>query len=247
MNEKIIHGLIIGGIVLLVVIAFLQIGEKQTISSSDNTHKISVTGSAEKDVLPDEVVLSLTVLSEGSDAKQVQEKNSQQMNTAIEALKNAGIKDNEIETTQYSLYPWQEWDQTTQKNLNKGYRLQQTISVTTTETAKAGELLDLAVKNGINTVDSMSFRLSNSKEQQVKEALVAEASAKAKEKAKMLAKSLDVSLGDVLFVTESSYNPGPWYYNGAMKTTAIETAAAPTISPQQVKVSLQVNVDFEIE
>ncbi len=247
MNDKTIHGLIIGGIILTVVLAFFQMAGKQTIISGDNTHKISVTGSAEKDVLPDEVVLSLTVLSEGSDAKQVQEKNSQQMNTVIEALKNAGIKDNEIETTQYSLYPWQEWDQTTQKNLNKGYRLQQTISVTTTETTKAGELLDLAVKNGINTVDSISFRLSNSKEQQLKEELVAEATSKAREKAKTLAKNLDVSLGDVLFVTESSYNPGPWYYNGAMKTTAMETAAAPTISPQQVKVSLQVNVDFEIE
>ncbi len=247
MNEKTIHELIIGGIILLVVIAFLQIGEKQTIIGGDNNHKISVSGTAEKEVLPDEVVLSLTVLTEGSDAQQVQDKNSQQMNTVIAALKAAGIKDNNIETSQYNLYPWQEWDQTTQKNVNKGYRLQQTIRVITTETAKAGELVDLAVKNGVNTIDSISFQLSSTKEQQVKEVLVAEATGKAKEKAKTLAKHLDVSLGDVLYVTEANYNPGPWYYNGAMKTTAMETAAAPTINPQQVKVSLQVNVDFEIE
>ncbi len=169
------------------------------------------------------------------------------MNTVIAVLKTTGIKEKEIETTQYSLYPWQEWDPTNQKTVNKGYRLQQTISVTTTETAKAGELVELAVKNGINTVDSISFRLSNTKEQQVKEELVAEATAKAREKAKTLAKNLDVSLGDVLFVTESSYNPGPWYYGGAMKATTMEAAVAPSISPQQVKVSLQVNVDFEIE
>lgn len=247
MNEKTIHGLIIGGIILIVVLAFFQMAGKETIISGDTTPKISVTGTAEKDTMPDEVVLMLTVLTEGSDAKQVQDKNSQQMNTVIDALKNAGIKDKEIETTQYNLYPWQEWDPTTQKSVNKGYRLQQTISVTTKETAKAGELVDLAVKNGINTVNSISFRLSNTKEQQVKEELVAEATSKAREKAKTLAKNLDVSLGDVLFVTESSYNPGPWYYGGAMKTTAMETAAAPVISPQQVKVSLQVNVDFEIE
>ncbi len=247
MNEKTTQLVIFGGIIVLVIIAFLQIEQKQTIISSDTSPKISVSGMAEKEVLPDEVVILLTITTEGRDAKQVQDKNSQQMNAVIKALTLAGIKDKEIETTGYSLYPWQEWDSMAQKTVNKGYRLQQTITLTTKEITKTGELVDLAVKNGINTVNGISFRLSMQREQEVRQELVSLASSQAREKAEILAKSLKVSLGDVIYATESNLNNGPWYYSGMMKAVAMEAASAPDIAPEQVKVSIQVNVDYEVD
>lgn len=244
MNDKTIHGLMVGGVILLVVLALFQLGEKN--SYGENIAKISVSGTAETDVLPDEVLLTLTVLTEGSDAKDVQDRNTQQMNTVITALKATGIKDKEIETTGYNLYPWQEWNPALQKSVEKGYRLQQTITVTTKETTKAGELVDIAVKSGVNTVNGISFRLSTDREQEVREELVALASTKAREKAETLAESLKVSLGDVLYATENSFNNGPWYYGSVAKAVVMEATSAPDIAPEQVKVSIQVNVDYEV-
>ncbi|MBI4152013.1 SIMPL domain-containing protein [Candidatus Woesearchaeota archaeon] len=244
MDDKTMQVLTVAGVVLLLLMTLFS--EKQ-ISLSAEKNKISVSGTAETEAMPDEVVLSFTVLTEGNDAKKVQEQNSHKMNSVIAGLREAGIKDKEIETTGYNLYPWQEWDPSLQKSVEKGYRLQQTISVTTKATERAGELVTLAVQNGVNTVNGISFRLSSEKEQEVREQLVEEASAKAREKAESLARSLGVSVGDVLHVTESGFPSGPWYFDRAMKSGVVLEAAVPEISPEQIKLSLQVNVDFAVE
>jgi len=236
-----------GGMLLLLVLAFTQMGSKQIVVSNDAVNKISVTGSAGKEVMPDKAVLTLSVMTEGKEAKGVQDQNSKKMNEVMMALKDAGLDTKDIETTQYTLYPWDEWDPTTQKNVNKGYKAENIIQVTLNDISRAGEIVDVAVKSGVNSVNNVAFMLSEAKEKEVKDSLVKEASTQARAKAENLAKGLGVSVGKVLFVTETSYNPGPWYYNTFSKAAAMESAAPTPINPQSVKVSLQVNVDFEIE
>ena len=89
MEEKMIY---VFGLIALIVVAgiFYTMGEKQIIVSYDNTNKISVSGSAEKEVMPDEAILMLSVITEGKEAKQVQDENSVNMNNVIEALKAEG-------------------------------------------------------------------------------------------------------------------------------------------------------------
>lgn len=242
------HWFIVGGLLVLLVLALTQTSEKQiVVQSSNEIHKISVTGSAGKEVMPDKVVLTLSVMSEGKEAKVVQEQNSQKMNEVMKALKDAGLDTKDIETTQYTLYPWSEWDSALQKSVNKGYRAENMIQVTIKEISRAGEILDIAVKSGVNTVNNVAFMLSEVKEKEVKDALVKEASSQARAKAENLAKGLGVSVGKVLFVTETGYNQGPWYYNALSQAALMEASAPTPINPQQVKVNLQVNVDFEIE
>lgn len=248
MNEKTMHIIIIGGIIVILALLFYSMGEKQIlVSTSGEVPKISVTGDAETDVMPDQVVLSLTVLTEGKDAASVQTDNSKKMNQVMDALKNEGVTEKEIETTNYNIYPWQEWDQTTQKTINKGYRAQHTIQVKRNDIKSAGKMLDLAVKNGINTVDNVYFTLSDAKEKEVKEELVATASAKAKKKAETLAKNLGVSVGKVRMVSESSYSPPLYYASYAKSEMATDMAVQPNLSPKSVKVNLQVHVEYGIE
>lgn len=237
----------IGGIFLLLVLALTQNGGKQIVVSNDAINKISVTGSAGKEVMPDKVILTLSVVTEGRDAKIVQDQNKEKMNAVMRALEEAGLNDKDIETTQYTLYPWSEWDSTIQKSVNKGYRVENMVQVTLKDISRAGEILDIAVKGGVNMVNNVAFMLSEAKEKEVKDELVKEASSQARAKAENLAKGLGVSVGKVLVVTETSYNPGPWYYNTFSKESVMIDNAPTPINPQNVKVSLQVNVDFEIE
>jgi len=249
MNEKTTHLTIIGGIIIIIALLFYSLGEKQIlIQTSPQVPTIQVTGDAETDVMPDQVVISLSVLTEGKDATSVQTENSKKMNQVLDALKNEGVKESEIETLNYNLYPWQEWDYKTETLVNKGYRLQHTIQVKRTDVKSAGKLLDLAVKNGINTVDNVYFTLSDDKEKEVKEELVAKASLKAKEKANSLAKNLGVTVGKVRSVSQSSYSP-PIYYASYMKaeTAASDISPTPSLSPKSVKVNMQVNVEYGIE
>lgn len=247
MNDKNMQWILVGLVVLVLASLFFVMGRQQIVVSSDQTARISVTGNAETEVMPDKAQISLTVLTEGKDAQKVQEENAVKMNTVVDALKQNGVDEKDIETSNYNLYPWDEWDPITQKMISKGYRLQQTITVSTTDVKNVGKLLDIAVANGINNVNNVAFMLSDTQEAAVKAELLAEASAKAKEKAKTLADNLGVSLGGVLTVSESGYYP-PMYYSSYMAKGGVAEAAVDTsISPQNVKVSLQVNVDYRIK
>ena len=249
MNEKTMHIAIMGGIVIILALLFYSMGEKQiVVTTSEQLGKITVTGDAETDVMPDKAQLYLTVQTEGKDAQTVQLDNSKKINKVLDALKAAGIEKSQIETTSYSLYPWDEWDPVTNKLVRKGYRAYHTIVVSTTDIENVGKLLDLAVKNGVNTVDNVQFTLSDQLEKKTKEELVATASTKAKQKATTLASNLGVSLGKVLSVSESSYNP-PIYYASYAKASMEDATFAPetSLSPKSVKVNLQVNVEYGIK
>jgi len=247
MEEKMIY---VFGLIALIVVAgiFYTMGEKQIIVSYDNTNKISVSGSAEKEVMPDEAILMLSVITEGKEAKQVQDENSVNMNNVIEALKAEGIDKKDIETTSYYLYPMQEYDYEQKKTIDKGYRLTNTIKVTTSDVENAGKLLDIAVKNGANQVENVYFQLSEDKEKEVKSELVAEATKNAKEKAETLASNLGASVGKPISISESSYYPPIYYAKGvAMMAETAASAPSPQINPESIKVTLTVNVDFSIE
>lgn len=231
------------------VIAVLLGGVFYTLNDKDEQDEtVSVTGNAETKVMPDEAELSFSVVTEGKDAALVQTQNAESMNKVIDALKAAGLTDKEIQTTNYYMYPWKEYDYQTGKTIDKGYRLTQSISVKIKDIKTVGDILNVAVQNGANQVDSLNFKLSTELETQTKNALVAEATKNAKDKALTLAQNLDVELGDPVSISETNYYV-PRFYASASKDMAMvgEAAAAPQINPQEVNVQLGIAVVFEIE
>ena len=252
MNQKIMHMFAFGVIIVVFLGMFYLGGGDKNITITPNTvNKISVSGEAETDVMPDEVVIRLSVVTEGKEAESVQDENTEEVNNVIEALKKAGVKEDEIETTGYNLYPWKEYDYMLKKQVDKGYRLTQTITLTVGDVEKTGEYLTIAVKSGINQVDNINFQLSDKLEKEVKDALVAEATTNAKEKAKTLAKNLDIKVGKAISVSETNYYVPRYYAGGfdeeeAVEMVSMDFASAPKISPENVEVTLGINVDFEI-
>ena len=249
MNEKNYPWIVACLLVILIGGMFYFLGSKQLVVSSESTPKISVSGSAEKEVMPDKAVLTLTVQTEGETANKVQADNAVIMDKVIKALKEAGIKDQDLETSGYYLYPWKDYNYQTGETKNKGYKLENTLTVTTYEIGEVGKLIDLAVANGVNNVRNAVFSLSDDKEKQTKSELVAQASQNARLKAKSLADNLDVSLDKPILITESSYTPGIWYARSEMlsATKAVDSAPPTPINPQQVTVSVSVNVDYSIK
>ena len=99
MEHKIGHWFAFGAILLLLLGIFYSMGAKDIMVTTNQVNKISVSGDAETEVMPDEAVIRLSVVSEGKDAETVQDENSEKMNAVMEALKKAGVKEDEIETT----------------------------------------------------------------------------------------------------------------------------------------------------
>ena len=211
--------------------------------------KISASGTSELTVAPDEAIMRIKVETKAKTAKETQDKNSETMTQVQSALKRAGIASDKIETDQYNLYPWTEWDNVQQKSIEMGYTLYHTIKVTTTDLNKVGEFIGTAVDAGANGVENIQFDLTDKKKEEVRKDALQQAAQNAKAKAETIAAGLGVKIGAIQDISESSFNYGPIYrgYDMAMKSMGgmAESAPAP-IQPEQISVQATVSVSYRI-
>ncbi|HZA08153.1 MAG TPA: SIMPL domain-containing protein [Nitrososphaeraceae archaeon] len=74
-------------------------------NNTNNPNTLFVTGIANTKVKPDKVILSLGVETNNKTANAVLIANSKIMNKVIDALKTAGVKENETSTSSLSISP----------------------------------------------------------------------------------------------------------------------------------------------
>lgn len=238
----IMFGLLI--VVLLAVIFSNFRTSSQVITIADKNPTISVSANAEKEVMPDEVVLRFSVITEGLESEKVQQQNTLKMNNVMETLKKF---DAIIETIDYYLYPKKRYDPDLRKSVDDGYELRQTVKITTKKIEETGKIITAATQSGANSVQGISFQLSDELEEEIKEELLAKATTDAKLKAEVMAKNAKVSLGKLASLNENSAGYYPRY--DVMTESAVMKAGAtpePQIEPKKVSVSLGVSASFYI-
>jgi uncharacterized protein YggE len=206
---------------------------------------ISVSGQSEYIVAPDEAELMIVVETTGGTAKEAQDMNSAKSNAVVLALTKFVDKD-DIETVSYYLYPLEYFNPQTNKPVPQGYRQTHTMKVTLKDIGAVGDVIDAATNAGATGIQGVSFVLSDDLEEQANTHALGMAVQNARQKADALAHALKVGVGDVVTVSESNYQyyPRPIAYGMDMAVGASEKTP---ILPQDVTISLNVNVIFEIE
>ena len=237
---------VIGLVAAVLVLAYGKSNIQTTGGVQINT--ISVAGNGIVTTQPDEATMNIVILTVTPTAEMAQSNNAEISTKVNAALKAAGIKEDDIETTGFNLYPRYEWNPDKNKNELKGYELRNTLKVKTSDTKNVGKYLDAATNAGANTIENVYFGLSKDKEKQVNAQALKLASGMAKEKARSIADSLGVSLGDIVTVSESNVGYTPQYYpmyarGGDMMASAKEETA---ISPTDIEVNAYINVAYEI-
>jgi uncharacterized protein YggE len=147
---------------------------------------ISVSGSATASSNPDSLVIVLGVESEAKTANDSLSQNSDSLNSVISALTNSGISEDEIQTSNFSIFPIydsiKDFSGNWQQILN-GYRVSNILLIQTDKINSAGDIIDAAVSSGANRVDNISFQLSDDKLQKISDNLIADAVNDATQKA----------------------------------------------------------------
>ncbi|MFN3654932.1 MAG: SIMPL domain-containing protein, partial [Candidatus Nitrosotenuis sp.] len=140
---------------------------------------LSVTGTATTSVDPDLVNIQFGVETQKETAKEAFDANTEQMNAIVDAIKAVGITDDEISTSQLTIYPVYESYQDKVSGVYKqrliGYSVSNIIRVETEKMSLASDIIDGAVAAGANRVDSVYFTLSPQRQMQVSDDLLAEA------------------------------------------------------------------------
>src|SRR3989344_5591834 len=220
------------------------------------TNVISVSGYGEAFGAADIATFNFSVVSEKSTVAAAQTEATDKINAITKYLKDAGIAEKDIQTTDYSVNP--QYDYVSQactggycpggRQVLRGYQVRQSTTVKVRDTAKAGDLLTGAGTKGATEVSGLNFTFDDPNKLQ--DEARGEAIADAKQKADALAKQLGVTLVRVVSFNENGGGyPTPMYY---AKDTAVgmggaEPARAPEISVGQNKVQSNVSVTYEIK
>ena len=147
---------------------------------------ISVSGSATASSNPDTLIIVLGVESEAKTANESLSQNSNSLNSVISSLSNSGISEDDVQTSNFSIYPLYDSIKDSDGNWQQiltGYRVSNILSIQTEKIDSAGDIIDAAVSSGANRVDNVSFQLSDAKLQQISDNLIADAINDATQKA----------------------------------------------------------------
>jgi uncharacterized protein len=157
---------------------------------------ISVTGTAEIKVAPDEVVLTIRVETRNENLQESKKENDGIASKAIAFLKNNGIKDEDIQTSYVSIEAHYDRDKgpTKPQYYTADRSIEAVIRKVDLLEPTVGGLLGL----GVNHIDGITFRHSKVRDLRVQARAMAVKAAK--EKADALAAELEVKRGKVYHV-----------------------------------------------
>ncbi|WP_303969927.1 SIMPL domain-containing protein [Sporosarcina ureae] len=125
--------------------------------NEQETRTITVFGEGAVKVSPDTVHMVLSVTTRGTELKDIQQENANRMNQVIQSLQKVGIEESSIQTIDFQIRPVYEYVNGEQRF--QGYEVINSIRITSNELSRTGELVDLAVKNGVNQVGSIEFTM----------------------------------------------------------------------------------------
>ncbi|MDO8625712.1 MAG: SIMPL domain-containing protein [Candidatus Diapherotrites archaeon] len=223
----------------------------QAVDNGQSKRLLSVSGQVTKTVTPDQAIITLAVETVDKSAQKSQSDNARTTTDVINALRTAGVADKDLKTVGYSLNEQYQWNASTQKNESTGYQTVNTIQVTLSDLTKTGVLIDAASQAGANRIQSVSFSLSNAKQDELRTQALGEAAQNAKSKAQSIATGLGIGIGSVYSASENSSYTTPYYYRAEAYKTLDAVGSAPSpqtpISAGDVEFSATVSVQFEIQ
>ncbi len=218
-------------------------------ANDEPVSRITVTGEGRVDIVPDMAVLMLSVNREAPTAREALTANSAAMSKVLAAMTGLGIEKRDLQTANFDIqprytYPNRQGNGTDQAPKLVGYIVRNSLSVRVRDISRVGEVLDTSVTLGVNEGGSIQFTNDDPS------AAITQARVKAMEealsKARTLAEAADVSLGDVLEISEQNYSPRPMPMM-AKGMMAMDSAESVPIATGENSYTVTVNVTLAIE
>ena len=188
------------------------------------------------------VVVGVDVIRPTLDAAQTEE--TQQATEIIDAVKAAGIAEDDIQTANFSVNIIRDFDEQGNPTTIQGYQITNQVSVTIRDPDEVGTILEAVVAAGANNIYGISFFAEDptAAAPQARDAAVRHARGRAEQ----LAAAAGMSLGRVVSISETaSPPPAPVAYGGA--DAVAESRAAVPIQTGTSEVTVDVQMTFELE
>jgi len=236
-------GLVILLVGLLVVgITGFSYVKAESVSSAGKiyvTRTLSVSGTGVIKAVPDMARITLGFVNEAKDAKTSQEANAKVSNEIIRVLKNMGIEDKDIQTSEFSITPLYTYEPN-QNPFIRGYQTSNMLTVSVRRIGDIGQVIDTTAKAGANRFQNIVFDVEN------KDALKLQAIADAVKDARKKAEAGLAPEGEKVIQLISMSIDGGWVqpspnYRNDLKEGA---PSAPSIQPGELSLTITVQVSY---
>ncbi len=238
-------------------VKFLSELRSYGMRGSNGESTIVLSGHGEVQAIPD--IASVNFSVEASEANQslASEKVNTKMKAVLDLLKSSGVAEKDIKTDNYSSYPKYSNSEPCPVYYQSGiyppcrpgeakiigYTVSQNVTAKIRKVDDASKIIDGINKIGVTNMSGPNFTIDNEDE------LKAEARKKAiddaKDKAKALARDLDVHIVRIASFSESGNFPMPYYAKAEMSSDAGNPAPA-QLPKGENTISSDVTITYEI-
>lgn len=201
---------------------------------------LSVDGQGTGTAAPDMATVTIGVTTQGKDAAKAQNDNAWVSNQIQAAVRGLGIAEKDIQTRNYSFYPNYSTDKD-RRNEVTGYTVNNSVIVVVRDIKLTGKVIDAALNNGANEINSLDFSASDTKA--VRKVALLNAVQDARDKADIIAKGLGKRIVGIQNVSESTGYIETRRFGGNMLMAVAKDAATP-IAPGSLSLTANVHIDF---
>ncbi|WP_026907919.1 SIMPL domain-containing protein [Paucisalibacillus globulus] len=214
---------------------------RSPVPTRQNKNKVKVYGEGSVSVQPDQATVTLGVITENKNLQQAQQINATETTNVINAILGSGIPRENIQTSEFRIdidYDYQDGQQ-----VFRGYRITNLLTITIDQFANVGEIVDIAVDNGANTVRNIDMTVSN-QERFYQQALV-KAIKNAQEKALLIADTLGVSINEIPSDLKEITSTSPEQPRPFVLGVSTEKVTTTPIEAGQFKITALVEANFQ--
>lgn len=240
---------------LVLFIALLLLVALPASAQTDTPRTITVSGSADVRVVPDEVILTVGVETWSESILQAKADNDARTQNVLALAEPFNIEPHHVKADYITVEPRYDSYNTDQPGVIVGYFVRKTIALTLKDTARFEELLTEVLNAGANYIYNAEFQtteLRKYRDQARSLALQA-----AREKGEAMAAELGESIGRPLNIQEntggwfSSYRWGGSGFSNISQNVVQESSGASaeiegSFAPGQIVVNAIVTVTFEL-
>jgi uncharacterized protein len=223
----------------------------------DKMPMITVSGTAEVQVAPDEVVFTLDVTKTNKDLQNAKRLNDESVAKILELTRRYSVLPQHVQTTHIAVD--MKYDSIRDakakifnddgdeigKRVFRGYEVSKTVIVRLTDISRFEEFFTEVLKTGVSEISSVKFETSKLRENKDKARDLAMKAAK--EKATAMATALGQTIGKAIKIMEWNINPRDINAGANFSGSAGEfTESLVTFAPGAIKVAAQVTVSFQL-
>ena len=232
-----------GALVCAALLALTLVIPTGTASAEEALPTLTMNGVGSAQIAPDMAEITLGVITEAKDAAKAHSDNAAQAARVQAAIKALGVAERDIQTTRYDFSPIYDVKDNG-RSVTTGYTVTNAVVVKVRNLANVGKVIDAALANGANRVDSLEFSASDPSA--AKDAALADAARDARSKADAVARALGVRIVRILNVYADAQSPAPRNFMPMMMAKEAYDAATP-ISAGELSFEASVNISYVIE